>query len=129
MNWSPVAAVGVVRNVQDFWGPCWRCGGVKECPDCGGSGLGPSGLYGPGPTDCWYCHRATKDGAKSTGTCNECDDQGFVRYEGQLPTNFKYFDGQGGSIPSTARNWQFTARNKAAEPAEPADTPPCDGGQ
>ena len=31
---------GVVRNVPDFDGPCWRCGGVGICPNCKGSGSG-----------------------------------------------------------------------------------------
>lgn len=118
MNWSPVASVGVVRNVSDFWGPCWRCGAVKICPECGGSGNGPTGLYGPGPADCWFCHRQTKDGARSTGTCGECDDTGFVRYEGQLPPGFKYFDGQGAALPSANRGWKLPPRGPESSAGE-----------
>lgn len=136
-NFSPVG--GTYRIVTDVIGPCWRCGGVKVCPDCGGSGNGPTGIYGPNqPGDCWACSRLVRDtgGAaspKSLGRCPECDDQGFVRYEGSLPTNFAFFIRREGALvaaESKARNWQHPAQEGGSggggSDAPPSDAPPGD---
>lgn len=97
-----------VRNVKDFEGPCWRCGGVSICPYCNGSGQGSTDIpaqYNP-PGMCWYCTPKDKD--VGTGRCPECDQSGFARYEGSLPPKFAAFTkGQEPKVkPEATRGWQ-----------------------
>jgi hypothetical protein len=89
---------GVVRNVEDFEGPCWRCGGLHLCPNCSGSGQGSQGIYGATPPDCWYCG--------GTGRCPECDEYGFATYEGALPPTFNPWT-RDGALPSARRKWKY----------------------
>ena len=119
---------GVVHQVDDLYGPCWRCGGTKICPECGGSGGGTSDTYGSNgqaPFDCWFCHTLLVDGsAESTGRCPECDHDGFVRYEGALPAKFKMFQaGPDGvkSVPSAQRGWQFPKADAGGGEAAPSE--------
>jgi DNA-directed RNA polymerase subunit RPC12/RpoP len=106
---------GVIHQVEVVEGPCWRCGGTKICPECGGSGNGTSGTYGSGgtvPSDCWFCYtpNVVDRSAQSTGRCPECDWDGFAGYVGALPPGFKTFQaGPDGvkSLPSSQRGWKF----------------------
>lgn len=122
-NWSPVAP-GTYRNVDDVVGPCWRCGGIGQCPDCNGSGTSPNGTYGTLPPDCWACTRPTKDGARSTGRCPECDGTGFATYTGSLPPSFTYFtirEGNPVAADSKARKWEHPARSGGEDAPAPSD--------
>jgi len=116
------ASGGVVHTIATATGPCWRCGGTKICPECGGSGSGTSDTYsssGGAPFDCWFCYTVNADGsAASTGRCPECDDDGFATYTGELPPQFKQFEGgpEGKSVPSAQRGWKFP--NKHEPPSE-----------
>jgi hypothetical protein len=80
---GPNVTEGTVRLVDDFVGACWRCGGIKLCPECDGAGVGNSGIYGEVPVDCWYCGE--------TGRCPDCDYQGFSTYTGGLPASYKIY--------------------------------------
>jgi hypothetical protein len=100
-------------------GPCWRCGGTKVCPECGGSGKGGAPIQGG--DDCYLCS-GNKQVGLPVGLCPECDARGFATYEGILPVTY------------TARNrkkddWRIPraagmpagAGGGANRPAPPAD--------
>lgn len=110
---------GVVRNVDQFEGVCWRCAGHGICPECQGSGGGTLAVYGSTPTDCWACGTA--------GRCNECEGDGFTTYTGSLPTKFRsHTSGQDAApLESKDRNWQFPADQGPSEPS--GEEPPSDG--
>lgn len=96
---------GVIRVVLDFVGPCWRCGGTKVCPNCGGAGLGSRKVFGQTPATCWYC--------EDTGECPECDEDGFTLYEGALPPTYvAWSKGSREQAPQpyaqSKRKWKFS---------------------
>jgi hypothetical protein len=104
---------GKVLNGNVLEAPCWRCGGVSICPNCHGSGTGTSGIFDYGskktPAKCWYCGE--------TGRCPECDDDGFCKYEGSLPPEFKMFTGSKDTlkhIPAKNRKWRHKAETAPA---------------
>jgi hypothetical protein len=104
---------GVVRNVSDFEGPCWRCGGEGLCPECHGSGMGTLSLYGSTPSECWACG--------GSGRCEECGGEGFTTYTGALPSTYSQFQvmrGEATALESGQRKWQFPT---------PADDAPAEG--
>lgn len=109
---------GVVRNVDSFEGPCWRCGGLGICPECHGSGTGTLSTYGPNTNiNCWSCDTA--------GRCQDCEGSGFTTYTGGLPQKFATTKFQGGvatPLESKDRKWQ----HPTDEPARDAEPAPSD---
>lgn len=102
-------------------GPCWRCGGTKICPECGGSGKGGAPIQGG--DDCYLCSK-NKDLGLAVGSCPECDARGFCTYEGVLPVTFK-------GDRRKKDDWKLpklTATPASGgggnRPAPPADSPP-----
>jgi hypothetical protein len=103
---------GVLRNVDDFDGVCWRCGGLGMCPNCKGSGQGNLGIYGEkSPSDCWTCG--------TSGRCPECDSElkeltkieralqeeagmGFSVYQGVVPMSYSMWTRGSKSNPPKA---------------------------
>jgi hypothetical protein len=113
---------GVVRNVDNFEGPCWRCGGQGICPECHGSGTGTLSIYGPNTNiNCWSCEAA--------GRCHECDGSGFTIYTGGLPQKFATTKMAGGvATPqeSKDRNWRHP---EDAAPASDESAPDSGDGE
>lgn len=113
---------GVVRNVDDFEGPCWRCGGQGICPECHGSGSGTLSVYGPNTNiNCWSCEAA--------GRCHECDGSGFTIYTGGLPQKFATTKFEGGvAMPqeSNKRNWQHPSDERAGDRGRDDESAPSD---
>ncbi len=106
---------GVIRAASGYVGPCWRCGGTSVCPNCSGTGQGSQGIYGSTPAQCWYC-----DGHDEPGRCPECDEHGFVRYEGVLPNDYQAWtkgtpDQSPQPYEQSRRKWRF---DRASAPSE-----------
>lgn len=101
--------------------PCWRCGGTKLCPECGGSGSGLEASGGLGV--CWACAPATAGAdataAKGNGLCSECQGKGYIDYDPALPPKWTPIVSPNGKTP-----WKLEG-----ETATPASTKPSDSGK
>ncbi len=104
---------GVIRNIPDYEGPCWRCGGLGMCPNCKGSGSGNLGIYDKSPAECWTC------GVE--GKCPECKGTGFSRYEGTLPKEYKAYGRENKVFPSKKRKWEHRRDGGSGPPPSDMD--------
>jgi hypothetical protein len=93
----------------DREGPCWRCGGTRVCPECGGSGKGTAPIFN-GNDDCYLCGGK----AGTQGMCPECEGRGFSIYDGALPAGFSV-------VRRTNDDWRLSKNGPAAAPAKKSD--------